>query len=255
MRSRRLAAILPLAFVLAACASSTESATAPAAVEPEPTVVVPLPPAEPTPTPVAEPTPAPAPATPTPSAATKRTTTSPARSQPSKAPAKKATKAATPKPTATKKPATKKTTTKKTSTTKTSTKKKTTTTTKAPSGLAGQIIAQTNAVRKSKGLPALKSSSCLSSSAASWAASLDKNDSFAHTSLSGVLSKCGYTYAAENLAMTGPSSSAAKIVDLWMNSSGHRANLLSEKAGLIGVAVVHDASRDSLIIVQQFGRS
>jgi uncharacterized protein YkwD len=51
------------------------------------------------------------------------------------------------------------------------------------------------------------------------------------------LSKFGA--AGENIAMAhyGPSQRAAGFMDLWMNSEGHRANILTEEYNFIGVGV------------------
>ena len=45
-----------------------------------------------------------------------------------------------------------------------------------------------------------------------------------------------YSYAGETIAMG--SSSAQSVVEAWMNSTGHRANILSAKFTSIGVGYV-----------------
>ena len=65
------------------------------------------------------------------------------------------------------------------------------------------------------------------------------------------------SYASENIAKYPVGSSGASadalakaIVRMWMNSSGHRANLLSSKARLTGVGV--RTSGNYYVIVQNF---
>lgn len=71
-----------------------------------------------------------------------------------------------------------------------------------------------------------------------------------------LLPKFGYQYyfAGENLAM-GDFKNAVEIVALWMNSPGHRANILDERFKEIGVAVGEDvfSGRRTKIAVQIFG--
>jgi uncharacterized protein YkwD len=69
------------------------------------------------------------------------------------------------------------------------------------------------------------------------------NDFFSHTgsngsTLSSRLRDAGYSYswAAENIAASSSSSfSAQAVVSMWMNSSGHKKNILSENTIHIGV--------------------
>ena len=81
-------------------------------------------------------------------------------------------------------------------------------------------------------------------------------DHFGPDSTSGLqelLIKFGYQYkiAGENLAM-GDFKNAAKLVALWMNSPGHRANILDKRFTEIGVAVGEDVfgNRRTKIAVQ-----
>lgn len=71
-----------------------------------------------------------------------------------------------------------------------------------------------------------------------------------------LLPKFGYQYslAGENLAM-GDFKNAVEIVALWMNSPGHRANILDKRFMEIGVAVGEDvfSNRRTKIAVQIFG--
>ena len=63
------------------------------------------------------------------------------------------------------------------------------------------------------------------------------------------MKKDGVTYRAwgENIAyvggMTDPNAIADKIMTNWMNSSGHRANILSTNFSSIGVGVYKSGNR------------
>ena len=96
-------------------------------------------------------------------------------------------------------------------------------------GADGSVISQTNAARARHGLPPLAVDSQLMNSArnqAQWMAS-NRNLSHGH----GV---------AENIAMG--QASASEAVRSWMNSSGHRANMLGSGYTRIGVAVAYSSN-------------
>ncbi len=112
------------------------------------------------------------------------------------------------------------------------------------------ILSGTNAARANAGLPALTASQCLTEMAQQHAKRLAAARSLYHQDLGAVLSGCGMSTAGENVAMnhTGPSG----MVDQWMESPGHRANLLSSQFSLIGVGVAQ-ARDGSWYGVQVFG--
>ena len=56
-----------------------------------------------------------------------------------------------------------------------------------------------------------------------------------------------YIYTAE-----GIETLPARIVEDWMNSQGHRANILNPEWGSIAVAVYYDEQADRLVSVQLF---
>jgi uncharacterized protein YkwD len=86
------------------------------------------------------------------------------------------------------------------------------------------LIELTNAERTERGLPPLEVDPELMKSARKHCTWMVRSGSFRHTSAA----------VAENIAMGQRSASAA--VRSWMNSSGHRANMLSRRHGKIGVA-------------------
>ena len=108
----------------------------------------------------------------------------------------------------------------------------------ANSSYAAQVVSLVNAERAKQGLSALTVSTKVQQAAQTRASEL--KSSFSHTRPSSAscftaLTEAGvsYTRAGENIAY-GQSSPAA-VVQAWMNSSGHRANILSRDFTTIGV--------------------
>ena len=63
---------------------------------------------------------------------------------------------------------------------------------------------------------------------------------FSHQSLSPIMSACSARGAGENIAYGNVS--ADQMMTMWMNSSGHRANILNASYTAIGIAAVTDSS-------------
>jgi uncharacterized protein YkwD len=104
-------------------------------------------------------------------------------------------------------------------------------------------VDQTNAFRHKHGLPALKESEELDEAAESKLNDMFSHQYFAHVSPTGEgisywVGKVGYRYVAvgENLAL-GNFENDAKLVQSWINSPGHRENMLNSNFTEIGVAV------------------
>jgi uncharacterized protein YkwD len=86
------------------------------------------------------------------------------------------------------------------------------------------IIKETNAVREQHGMPPLAASRNLIESARRHTAWMTRNRTLQHAS----------SAVAENIAMGQQSSK--QVVDSWMSSPGHRANILNGSYTKIGVA-------------------
>lgn len=123
------------------------------------------------------------------------------------------------------------------------------------------VINATNQQRQKNGLPPLKENKELDQSAKTKAADMLKNQYFAHESPLGVgvsdLAKnAGYDYIiiGENLAM-GNFSNDSDLLDAWMNSPGHRDNILNSKYQEIGVSVISGEYEGKMtwMAVQHFG--
>lgn len=114
------------------------------------------------------------------------------------------------------------------------------TTTQGISSFAQQVIDLTNVQRKKNGLPALKADVKLSGVAQKKSVDMEQNHYFSHTSPTygspfDMMRDFGVSYnaAGENIAMG--QRTPQEVVTAWMNSEGHRKNILSPNFTHIGV--------------------
>ena len=110
------------------------------------------------------------------------------------------------------------------------------------SSAASEVVRLTNSARSQNGYAALIEDGALSDAAAVRAREIAR--SFSHTrpsgaSFSSALSESGVSYlrAGENIA--SGQKSASEVVYAWMNSLGHRANILNSSYSRIGSASVN----------------
>jgi uncharacterized YkwD family protein/spore coat assembly protein SafA len=113
--------------------------------------------------------------------------------------------------------------------------------------IESQVIALTNQERAKNGLPALKADWELSRVARYKSADMRDKRYFSHTSPTygspfTMMKNFGITYrtAAENIAQG--QRTAAEVVKAWMNSPGHRANILNKSMTHIGVGYAKGGS-------------
>lgn len=113
-------------------------------------------------------------------------------------------------------------------------------------GMASELLELTNNVRRSNGLHVLKENSQLTQAAYAKANDMLAQGYFSHTSPDGKafyrwVDSTGYEYSAvaENLAVNLNMVSAEQMVASWLNSPGHRANLLSGQYTEVGMGVSH----------------
>ena len=106
--------------------------------------------------------------------------------------------------------------------------------------LVGEVVAQTNAQRARYGLTPLTVDHRLTRAAQGHSDDMVARKFFAHdcpdgSSVADRVVAVGYTYAvvAENIA--SGQRTAAEVVDGWMDSPGHRANILNPDVRQIGV--------------------
>jgi uncharacterized protein YkwD len=104
------------------------------------------------------------------------------------------------------------------------------------------VVDLVNAERADRGLSALGYDSALARAAEDHARDMAENSYFSHTSQDGRefddrADAAGYTgfATAENIAQGQRNASA--VMDSWMTSDGHRANILSRRSNEIGVGL------------------
>jgi uncharacterized protein YkwD len=112
------------------------------------------------------------------------------------------------------------------------------------SSFEAEVISLINQERANEGLSALSNQSQLTSAARTHSDDMACNNFFSHTSPTtgspfDRIAAAGYSYSAagENIAAGYGSPSA--LVDGWMSSSGHRANILSTNFTQIGVGYAY----------------
>jgi len=112
----------------------------------------------------------------------------------------------------------------------------------ARTGIAAAVIAEMNRERATHGLKPLRINDTLSAAAVDRIDDMFGKHYFAHVSPDGVqpwkwVQRRGYNYReiGENLAVGYPN--AFSVVDGWMHSPGHRANVLGTHFAEVGVAV------------------
>lgn len=100
--------------------------------------------------------------------------------------------------------------------------------------MAAEIVTLTNAERVAAGLPELGTNACATEQAAARSALLVAEGRFEHDPLGPILDACGSRTVGENLSLGYATAQAAMVG--WMNSPGHKENILRTSFSQIGVA-------------------
>lgn len=118
------------------------------------------------------------------------------------------------------------------------------------------VIQLTNAERTAQSLPSLTENPELTLAAQAHAAWMASSSCFAHVcpgelEFDNRITQAGYSWnwVAENIAAGYPTPE--QVLTGWMNSPGHRANILNPNLQEIGVGVIQDGPRPYW--VQDFG--
>ncbi len=123
-------------------------------------------------------------------------------------------------------------------------------------------ISWSNKQRRDNGLLSLTENPALTAAAEAKASDMLERQYFDHTSPTGegpddLARDAGYAYITigENLAL-GNFNNDEALVQAWMDSPGHRANILNTEYTEIGVAVVRGTyeGEETWVAVQEFGR-
>jgi uncharacterized protein YkwD len=126
--------------------------------------------------------------------------------------------------------------------------------------LPAVLVDLANKDRESQGLVDLEVNSVLEEAARMKAEDMVANEYFAHTSPAGLnpwywFYRAGYNFmhAGENLAVNFVDS--GDVEQAWMNSPGHRANILDGKFTQVGIAAIPGTykGKKTIYVVQLFG--
>ncbi|MCY0949483.1 sigma-70 family RNA polymerase sigma factor [Streptomyces sp. H27-S2] len=112
----------------------------------------------------------------------------------------------------------------------------------APPGVAGQVVALVNKERATAGCGPLKDDAQLRAAAQGHSEDMAKRDFFSHTSPDGAdpgkrTTAAGYRWSTYGENIAKGQQTAQSVMESWMNSSGHRANILNCAFKDIGVGV------------------
>ena len=127
-------------------------------------------------------------------------------------------------------------------------------------GTEEEIIQLANQARRTAGLPELSYNEKLHQSALAKAEDMKAKGYFEHVSPEGLqpwffAEQVGYNYKTFGENLAEGFFSARSVHQAWMNSEGHRENILSKSFSEIGVAIVafEQNGLKSYLIVQHFG--
>lgn len=111
------------------------------------------------------------------------------------------------------------------------------------------MIALVNEARRDRDLPSYRASLGLSNGAVDWSAHMSRTGTFAHATIARIrddarTAGCSAGYVAENIAYTSAPASARteQVFTTYMNSSGHRAAILSRDYTAIGIGTVTNSA-------------
>ena len=110
----------------------------------------------------------------------------------------------------------------------------------AVTSYSDRVLALTNVQRTSRGLRPLAFSRCADGYADRWASALSRAGALSHQPLSPILTACSARQVGENVAFGNVTPQ--QLVDMWMASPGHRANLLKPDFTHLGVGAVSTAT-------------
>lgn len=122
-----------------------------------------------------------------------------------------------------------------------------------PDDFDGQVLYFTNLERTERGLSPLRAATCVDGFAARHTKTLAKKNRMYHQKLRPIMRKCDLRRAGENLAWRAPSMSAQQVVRMWMDSPGHRKNILNRHYKTIGIDAFKNERSGRIFAGQVFG--
>jgi hypothetical protein len=123
-----------------------------------------------------------------------------------------------------------------------------------------ELLRLTNAERSQRGLSALTLNSQLGQAAQNHAADMAQQNYFSHTGQNGSsmgdrIKATGYSYAYAGENIAAGQQTPAAVLNSWMNSQGHRENILNPNFTEIGFGYSHSTQSDyGHYWVQVFGK-
>lgn len=138
---------------------------------------------------------------------------------------------------------------------------RTTTGLRDPARVRAEMLAAVNEVRRKAGAPALRMNGDLQEAAQAHAQDMLARGFFAHKNPSGTTvrersTKAGYDWRTIGENIAEGQKSVDEVVTTWMNSPGHRANILNPAFRELGAGLVTGKARNGeyrVIWVQNFG--
>ncbi|MGW4111323.1 CAP domain-containing protein [Actinosynnema sp. NPDC004786] len=120
-----------------------------------------------------------------------------------------------------------------------------------------QVLALTNGERSAAGCPALTANAQLAAAAKRHSDDMARTGNFSHTGSDGStaaqrVTDAGYHFRAMAENIAAGQASAEEVVRAWMNSEGHRANIVNCELRDLGVAHAVDGN-NKVYWTQDFG--
>lgn len=111
------------------------------------------------------------------------------------------------------------------------------------------LMVEINKARAANGLRKIWNfDACTDRLAERWGARIARTGVLEHRNQKAVIRKCNNSWAGETL-VRGAGLTPKAMVDLWLDSPGHRAILLSHRARRAGVAITEDAQGRKIGVV------
>jgi uncharacterized protein YkwD len=119
--------------------------------------------------------------------------------------------------------------------------------------VARDLFDRLNAERAARGRVPLQWDGALSGYAKMWSAEMSRSG-FRHSNIMGLLNDGRLSYVGENIAWAqGAGVASGTLHKMWMQSDGHRNNMLSPTYTVVGIGV-HCGSDGKMYATQSFGR-
>jgi uncharacterized protein YkwD len=121
--------------------------------------------------------------------------------------------------------------------------------------LVPAVLTAINAERVKAGLAPLVADPGLDEAAREWAAVAARRQALVHRKdLKSLMTRGGWSTINENIYMGSGFMTAERIVRTWMNSPGHRKNLLAVRIQAAGLGLARSSAGDTYAVFNGAGR-